>query len=38
MWSTPTEMQSMSENEFECFTNRGVTSPAKAMFEQTNTE
>src|SRR5579864_1102239 len=35
--STPTEMQSMSENDLECFASTGVKSPANAMFEHTNT-
>src|SRR3989442_8319806 len=35
--STPTEMQSMRENDFECFASTGVKSPANAMFEHTNT-
>src|SRR5260370_23789989 len=35
--STPTAMQSMSENDFECFASTGVKSPANAMFEHTNT-
>ncbi len=35
--STPTEMQSMSESDFECFASTGVKSPANAMFEHTNT-
>jgi len=30
-------MQSMSENDFECFASTGVKSPANAMFEHTNT-
>jgi hypothetical protein len=34
--STPTEMQLISENDFECFARTGVESPADAMFEQTN--
>src|SRR5260370_31164652 len=37
MRSTPTEIQSMSENDFECFASTGVKSPANAMFEHTNT-
>src|ERR1700677_765281 len=37
MRSTPTEMQSISENDFECLASTGVKSPANAMFEQTNT-
>ena len=36
--SMPTEMQSTSDNDFECFASTGVKSPTKAMFEQTNTE
>src|SRR5713226_4477189 len=28
MRSTPTEMQSMSENDFECFASTGVNTPA----------
>jgi hypothetical protein len=36
MRSTPTEMQSMSENDFECFASTGVKSPLNAMFETTN--
>src|SRR5579872_1237168 len=35
--STPTEMQSMSEKDLECFARTGVKSPANAIFEQTNT-
>jgi hypothetical protein len=35
--STPTEMQSMSEKDFECLASTGVKSPANAMFERTNT-
>lgn len=35
--STPTEMQSISENDFECFASTGVKSPANVMFEHTNT-
>src|SRR5580704_1168758 len=35
--STPTEMQSIRENDFECLASTGVKSPANAMFEQTNT-
>src|SRR5208282_6215521 len=35
--STPTEMQSMSENDLECFARTGVKSPANAIFEHTNT-
>src|SRR5580693_4990955 len=35
--STPTEMQSMSEKDFECFASTSVKSPANAMFEQTKT-
>ena len=31
--STPTEMQSMSENDLECFARTGVKSPANAMLE-----
>src|SRR5271169_1586593 len=31
--STPTEMQSISENDFECLASTGVKSPANAMFE-----
>src|ERR1700751_324672 len=37
MRSMPTEMQSISENDFECFASTGVKSPANAMFEHTNT-
>src|ERR1019366_8495317 len=36
--STPTEMQSISENDFECLARTGVKSPAKAMFEHTKTQ
>src|SRR3981081_1905542 len=32
--STPTEMQSMSENDFECFASTRVNTPVKAMSEQ----
>src|SRR5690348_18334626 len=35
--STPTEMQSMSENDFECLASTGVKSPLNAMFEHTKT-
>jgi hypothetical protein len=35
--STPTEMQSISENDLECFASTGVKSPLNAMFEHTNT-
>src|SRR5713226_5829748 len=35
--STPTEIQSINENDFECFASTGVKSPANAMFEHTNT-
>ena len=38
MRSTPTEMQSINENDFECFAKTGVKSPATAMFEQINTQ
>src|SRR5260370_12818541 len=31
--STPTEMQSISENDFECLASTGVKCPANAMFE-----
>ena len=34
MWSTPTEMQSTSENDFECLASTGVKSPANAMLER----
>ena len=30
MQSTPTEMQSMSENDFECFASTGVNTPPMA--------
>jgi FAD/FMN-containing dehydrogenase len=30
--STPTDMQSTSENDFECFASTGVNAPLKAMF------
>ncbi len=30
-------MQSMSENDFECFASTGVKSPTNAVFEHTNT-
>jgi len=29
--STPTEMQSISENDFECFANTGVNTPATML-------
>src|SRR6267154_2661991 len=29
--STPTEMQSMSENDFECFANTGVNTPGTML-------
>jgi hypothetical protein len=32
--STPTEIQSMSENDFERFASTGVKSPASAMLER----
>ncbi len=32
--STPTEMQSMSENDFECFASTDVKSPANAILER----
>src|SRR5229473_1971374 len=35
MRSTPMEMQSTSENDFECFASRGVKSPAKAKLRHT---
>jgi hypothetical protein len=35
--STPTETQSISENDFECLASTGVKSPLNAMFEHTNT-
>ena len=35
--STPTEMQSINENDFECLASTGVKSPANAMFKHTNT-
>src|SRR5215469_5114094 len=35
--STPTETQSISENDLECFASTGVKSPENAMFEHTNT-
>jgi hypothetical protein len=31
--STPTELESMSENDFECLASTGLKSPANAMFE-----
>jgi len=31
--STPTEMQSISENDFECLASTGVNTPLNAMFE-----
>ena len=34
MWSTPTEMQSTSENGFECLASTGVMSPANAVLER----
>jgi hypothetical protein len=36
--STPTEMQSIGENDFECLASTGVKSPATAMFEQIDTQ
>jgi hypothetical protein len=35
--STLTEIQSISEKDFECFASTGINSPANAIFEQTNT-
>ena len=35
--STPTEIQSMRENDFECLASTGVKSPANPMLEHTNT-
>jgi hypothetical protein len=32
---TPSEMESMSENDFECFASTGVKSPAKAKLRHT---
>jgi len=32
--SAPTETQSMSENDFECFASTGEKSPASAMLER----
>ena len=32
--STPTEMQSMRENDFECFASTGANTPLNAMLEQ----
>jgi hypothetical protein len=29
----PSEMESISENDFECFASTGVKSPANAVFE-----
>jgi hypothetical protein len=34
MWSTPTEMQSTSENGFECLASTGEMSPANAVLER----
>ena len=31
MRSTPTEMQSMSENDFECFASTGVNTPGTML-------